>query len=174
MTNLDDLDDLDDLDELAAALAPAELRAMERYAHVAPRILDVPPLRPPFATALRIRLAVLRAMRDRVSADSYARRVTDLRERAESARERALWVIDRLDALLGERDRLRDRLVVYRAYARDEAFRRDGRPLEDGELAELHDRAADLLYHGLVDLDRARRRVRRYVDAVKRRFPEEG
>jgi hypothetical protein len=161
------------LDQLAADLAAAERTAMERYAYVAPRILDVPALRPPFATALRLRLSVLREVRTEVPADWYDRRLAAARRQAETARDRALRTTERLDELLGERRRLRDRLDVYRSYARNKAYERDGTPLEDGELGARYDKAYELLYTGLVDLDRAARHVRSYMDAVRRRFPEE-
>jgi hypothetical protein len=161
------------VDELLDVLAAAELTLLKRYAHVAPRILDVPDLPPPVTTALRIRLSVSRAVRGEMPGDWHDERLSRVRRQADEAMGRALQITKRLDALLAERNRLRDLLDVYRAYARDKAFERDGRPLEGGEPAELYDKASDLLYRGPVDLDRAERYVRRYVEAVRRRFPEE-
>lgn len=161
------------LEELADAVAAAERKAMERYAYVAPRILDVPRLRPPFATALRLRLAVLRAVREEVPEAWYDHGLVVARQQAEAAKDRASQIIARLDELIGERDRLRGRLDVYRTYARNKAYERDGWPLEDGELDARFDKAYELLYTGPVDLDRAARYVRRYVEAVRRRFPED-
>lgn len=161
------------LDELAEAVVAAERRAMERYSHVAPRVLDVPRLPPPFGTALRIRLSVLGAVRDEVPADWRDHRLAVTRRQAEAARDRALRIAERLDGLLEERGRLRGRLDVYRTYARNKAYERDGRPLEDGELDARYGKAYELLYRGPVDLNRAARYVRRYVEAVQRRFPED-
>lgn len=161
------------LAELAGALAAAEREAMERYAYAAPRILDVPTLRTPFATALRVRLSMLTAMRAEMPADWYDSRLADARQQAEAARDRALLIIARLDELLGERRRLREWLDVYRVYARNRTYERDGVPLEESALSVGYDKAYELLYRGPVDLDRAARYVRRYIEAVRLQFPEE-
>jgi hypothetical protein len=161
------------LEDLAEAVVAAERQAMERYAYVAPRILDVPRLRPPFGTALRIRLSVLGAVRPEMPVGRHSHLLAVARRQAEAAQDRALRTTERLDQLLEVRARLRGRLDAYQAYAQNKAFEQDDRPLEDEELDARYTRAYQLLYRGPVDLDRAARYVRRYVAAVRRRFPED-
>lgn len=155
---------------LVGSVAAAESRAAKWYNHVSLRILHLPRLRPPAAAALRVRLALLGA---ETHTARYAGASAALRRQSKAAIGRADGFATRLKELVGERDQLRELLSGYHAYAQKRAYERDGRALEDPELSTLYNKAHVALYGGLVDLERARRRVDRYAAAARLRFPEQ-
>lgn len=162
----------DGLDRLVEDLARIERRTAERYDHAARRFFDVPEPATPVAASLRVRLAMVRHARGAREEAGRERRLAGIRDAAERAAARAARIDERIGELLERRAMLRRRLDVYLAYARREAYERDGRPLEDDVLNAHHERAHAALYTGPMDLDQAERLVQRFVAAVRRRFPE--
>ncbi len=157
---------LDHLTRLATSVDAAERTTQARYDHVAPRVLGVPEQRIAGATALRIRIQVLR---DANSPEILASRAvhawfTDELHACERMAERALartrGLRGELDALLGQRDRLRGRLAAYRTRAAAKDL------LE--AVSEPYEVARGRLYSGLCDLRLAERDVEAYGDAVRR------
>ncbi len=157
---------LERLADLVAEVAAEEEETRQRHDHVAPRILGTPEQRIESATALGIRIGVLRdtsgdaTLAHREVRGWFTDELTACERLAEDALTRARGLRGELDALLKRRDRLRGRLAAYRNRAAAQ------RLLED--LAEPYRRAEDRLRHGLCDLRLAERDVDAYCEAVRR------
>ncbi|GIG86629.1 S1 family peptidase [Plantactinospora endophytica] len=152
---------------LAARIADvraAEQAARERYAYVAARVAPapVPSFREP---ALRLRLTALRAAAAQPGETPLLPRIESCRRRADLALDAARQARRELDALLDERDRLRDRLDGYRSGVPE-------RLREDPELTTRYRDAHEALWRGPAELSACAALVDRYGAAIRRRAAE--
>lgn len=144
-----------------AEVRAAERLTRERYDQVAARVTPVPT--PTFkAPSLRLRLTALRAAAGQPGDAPVLPGIESCQRAAERALDSAKQVRQRLDELLGERDRLRDRLDGYRAGV-------PGGLREDIALAALYGRAREALWHGPADLSTCTDLVDRYGALVRQR-----
>lgn len=148
-----------------ADVRSAERATWELHSRVVTRVRSVPDP-PKHATALRVRLSVLRAQarsRDPDARPDLAAHITAWEEEAERAIAGFTRLRERLRGLLDHRDELRGRLDAYLAMAAG------GGHAEDVALAARYRRAHDLLYDGRCDLAAAAEAVERYARAVRDR-----
>ncbi|MFY1669201.1 trypsin-like peptidase domain-containing protein [Plantactinospora sp. WMMB334] len=144
-----------------AVLQAAEEAAWQRYLHVAERVAPVdPPKRS--GAKLRLRLTALRAAASRPGDTPLLPAVEVCRPLVEEALAVAEEARRDLDARLDERDRLRERLDVYRASVPE-------RLREDRELTALYRETHEALWHGPSDLAVCAALVDRYGTLIRRR-----
>ncbi|MFY1690821.1 trypsin-like peptidase domain-containing protein [Plantactinospora sp. WMMB782] len=144
----------------------AEQAARDRYGYVAARVAGA---RAPAShePGLRLRLTALRAAAARPGSTPLLPVVESCRRKADRALDAARRDVRELDALLGERDRLRDRLDGYLSGV--------PAPLrEDRELTELYRQAHETLWAGSADLAACGLLVDRYGEVIRRRAAESG
>ncbi|MGI5153390.1 trypsin-like peptidase domain-containing protein [Plantactinospora sp. CA-294935] len=157
------------LELLAARVADvraAEQVARERYAYVAGRVRPVP-APSSHEPGLRLRLTALRAAAARPGDTPLLPGIESCRRKADRALDAARQARRQLEALLDDRDRLRDRLDGYRAGV--------PAPLrEDRELTGLYREAHEALWHGPADLVACAVLVDRYAAMIRRRVAEAG
>ncbi|MDW5323943.1 hypothetical protein [Plantactinospora sp. KLBMP9567] len=155
------------LELLAARVADvraAEQAARERYAYVAGRVGPVP-APSSHEPGLRLRLTALRAAAARPGDTPLLPGIESCRRKADRALDAARQARRQMEALLDDRDRLRDRLDGYRAGV--------PAPLrEDRELTGLYREAHEALWHGPADLAACAVLVDRYAAVIRRRVAE--
>jgi Trypsin-like peptidase domain len=146
------------LDELIAA----EDKASRKHAHVVIRITDVPPPDVAAGTALRVRLAVLRATRGAAGTEWLAE-IKACEHALQNRRAQVTEAMERLDELLACRAELRARLAIFGQLAARLGLE------EDDQTSGYYRTAHEMVWRAPCDLGGAEQAVDSYYGVIMRR-----